>query len=203
MVKDISGEEGIDVKCSICGEKMMCSESMVSAAKHLCNFCSDVCTEGMSDNEIKEHSMRERELSKYYGDIEYLADWVISIAFEESRLSKSELKNMKPHEIMEEFYDTGVRDAMDFMLHIIDPAHIRRVRFTMETGTQVALSLKNAGFSSEEIKQIIKFIAEDDKQLDEFTKHSPRLDIEKLRIFKGKIKNTDDAIRMLNECAIR
>lgn len=198
-----TGEEEIDVKCSICGEKMSCPKSMAHAEKHLCDICSDVSEEGMSNDDIKECSRRERKLSKYQDDVEYLSDWVSRAAFAGRKLSKSELKKMKQHEIMENFYDMGIRDTMEFMLHLIDPDHIRRIRFTVETGTQIALSLKIAGFPKEQIGQTIKFIAEDDEQLEEFTKKSPRLDIEKLRAFKGKIKNTDDALRMLHECAIR
>ncbi len=168
----------VKCKCSYCGEEMECPESMLDAGEHICSFCLDVMEEGMSKEEIKEASKRERELSKYYKDVGEMANTIFSFVYKET--PKKALKKMNKKRIEEDAFYAGIVSALDFILHTAGPEALISIR-------------DSPGFRffyvpDEEIEKAIEDLKE--KGID--------IDPERMETFNGKLETAEDIAKMIN-----
>lgn len=109
------------MKCSYCGSDMDCPDVMVKADKHTCSFCTDFLANGTPEGEVKEKSLKERELSSHYPRVEALAQFIFDAHFEGAKLTKQRLRELGKRAIAEEMYFQGIASALDFLLHVRGP----------------------------------------------------------------------------------
>lgn len=118
----------VKCKCGYCGEEMECPESMLGADEHICRFCLEVMDDEMSKDEIKEASKKERELFKYYKDVEEMADTIFSFTYNKNMIPKKVLKKMSKIKIEEGAFSWGIISTLDFILHTAGPELLMTIK---------------------------------------------------------------------------
>lgn len=120
--------EEFQVKCSCCGSDMDCPDVMANADKHTCSFCTDFLANGTPEGEVKALSLKERNLSQYYPDMDALTKFIFDSYFEGAKPAKQRLRELGKRAIAEEMYLQGIVSALDFLLHALNPAVLLGLR---------------------------------------------------------------------------
>ncbi len=170
----------VKCKCSYCGEEMECPESMLDADKHVCRFCLEVMTDRMSEEEIKEASKKERMLSKYYKDVEEMADTIFSFTHSENTVPKKVLKKMNKRKIEEDALYMGIISTLDFILHTAGPEELINIR-------------DSPGFRDFYVTD-----EEFEKSIEGLKKEGMKIDPERVKTFDGKLETAEDMAKMIN-----
>ena len=168
------------VSCSFCGHEMDCPENMLGAEKHACSFCTEVMEEGMSDEQIKKASERERELSGYWKDVTEMTD-VIFTSIHPKNSAPREVMAKSKNEIEEMAFKCGVLATLDFILRTAGPEAI--------LGIRNSLRFKHFDISEERFQEA----------MEGFRKEGLELDMRKLKDFKGGLRTEEDVVRLFNE----
>lgn len=168
------------VKCSYCGEDMECPKNMLRVDKHVCSFCGEVMEDGMSEEEIKSASKRERMLSRYQNDVDEMADTIFTFAYPENAIPKEFLKKMSKRELEENSFHCGVILTLNFILHAAGP--------------ETLMSIKNSqGFRSHHVTD------EDfEETIKNFKREGIDVDLERLETFEGELKTAEGIAKMFN-----
>jgi len=116
------------VKCCYCGEEMDCPRSMLKEGmKHVCEFCADVMSEGMADEQIKRCSKEERLLSDYYKDIDDMALTVL-LAYPPDEVLQESMKGVSKERIKRGSFFHGAVAAFDLILHTAGPEMLMDIK---------------------------------------------------------------------------
>ncbi|MEA2054877.1 MAG: hypothetical protein U9O96_07240 [Candidatus Thermoplasmatota archaeon] len=168
------------VKCSYCGEEMDCPKEMLWAGEHVCSFCMEVMEEGMSKEEIKNASKRERMLSKYKSDVNEMADTIFFFAHPKARPHRKVLGKMNKKEIEENAFYAGVLSTLHFILHTAGPEALTTIRD--------APRFRFFHITDEELE----------KEVEKFRKEGIDVDLSRMETFEGELKTAEGIAKMIN-----
>lgn len=145
-----------EATCSICGQNMECHESMKNAKTHICKciparsggrraaesmknaktriceYCTQMASPDLTEQEIKKASLEERRISEYFPDAEFLHNYIYWLSTPAIQESEKYLETLSKKDILEQASHSSIRASLEFMLRQSDPEAIRKTRQKIE-----------------------------------------------------------------------